>query len=385
MTITYKDLTSTRSDISNDSLIHMMRGLAILAVIIHHWILFMPHQSSINVNNQIAEILQIFAGTVVHIFFIISGWGLTLSYLKKEHFSWSAWVKRRFRKIILPYWLIVTLTFLLINMGHRLFPKFLESNYSWLSLISYLTFTRNFYSPGWSMNPTLWFMPVIVLLYAVFPILIRTLERYGIVALLIISAVITYGSITLCIIIGYPVTHQTALFLFYVIEFSFGILIGYMYHYNANLLNQLSNFKMFCLGIGFYAISFLMIKFWKLGSLYNDLFTALGVFLLTRYFCQWLHRLSKDIIIKILTLISKESYFMYLIHGALILFLIKPLLMRLPSYPLNSLTMILLSVVYCVFIFILARIISESVKLTTKLDDFVKSQKSSHSREGGSP
>ncbi|MBN1974557.1 MAG: acyltransferase, partial [Sedimentisphaerales bacterium] len=353
-----------KSFLHNNYQMDMVRGLAISAVVIHHWLLFISHQSSSNLTYNLTETIQDVMGTAVHLFFILSGWGITLSYLKKEHFSWSAWVKRRFRKIILPYWLIVILTFLLINMGHRLFPKFLESNYSWLSLISYLTFTRNFYSPGWDMNPTLWFMPVIVLLYAVFPVLIRTLERYGIVALLIISAVITYGSITLCVLAGYPVTHQSALFLFYVIEFSFGILIGYTYHYNANLLDQLSNFKMFCLGIGFYTISFLMIKFWKLGSLYNDLFTALGVFLLTIYFCQWLYRFSKDSMIKILTSISKESYLMYLIHGPLILFLIMPLLMRVPSYPLNSLTMILLSVVYCVFIFILALIISESIKLT---------------------
>jgi len=349
---------------SNSPQIHMLRGLAILAVIIHHWLLFMPHQSSAIFTYNAVGSIQIIAGTFVHIFFILSGWGLTLSYLQSGNFSWINWLLRRIRKIILPYYLIIVITFALVNAAHYLCPEFNHKSFSFLSLLSYFTFVRNFYSPGWELNPTLWFMPVIVLLYAVFPVFIRTLERYGIAALLIISAVITYGSITLCIIVGYPIEHQTALFLFYVIEFSLGIVIGYTYHSNTNLLNQLSNFKMFCLGMGFYTISFLMIKFWKPGSLYNDLFTALGVFLLTIYVCQWLYRFSKGNVIKILTSISKESYLMYLIHGPVILFLIKPLLIQSPSYPLNSLTMLLLGVGYCFFIFILARIISESIKLT---------------------
>jgi peptidoglycan/LPS O-acetylase OafA/YrhL len=46
------------------------------------------------------------AGTVVHLFFILSGCGLTVSYFRKGSVSWREWAKRRFRKIGVPYLII---------------------------------------------------------------------------------------------------------------------------------------------------------------------------------------------------------------------------------------------------------------------------------------
>ena len=49
----------------------MLRSLAILAVVIHHWLLFNPYSSSIRVFTNIADLIQTLAGTVVHLFFIL--------------------------------------------------------------------------------------------------------------------------------------------------------------------------------------------------------------------------------------------------------------------------------------------------------------------------
>ena len=102
------------------------------------------------------------------------------------------------------------------------------------------------YITGCFLNPTLWFMPVIIGLYLLFPFLVHTLEKRGPLLLLAISVLITYGSIAACIALGYPVSHQSALFSFFVIEFSLGMFIGYRLAFYPRTLGRLLGLKMFC-------------------------------------------------------------------------------------------------------------------------------------------
>jgi peptidoglycan/LPS O-acetylase OafA/YrhL len=62
----------------------MLRGFAVLAIVVHHWLLFDPFQGSILVFSSLAGIIRDVAGTMVHLFFILSGCGLTLSYFKRR-------------------------------------------------------------------------------------------------------------------------------------------------------------------------------------------------------------------------------------------------------------------------------------------------------------
>ena len=101
---------------------NMVRGIAVSAVVIHHWILFIPHQSSVSLFYTVAELTETLAGTAVHLFFILSGCGLTVSYFKRGDFSWKDWARRRVTRIIIPYWVIVSVTFLLANLGHYSSP-----------------------------------------------------------------------------------------------------------------------------------------------------------------------------------------------------------------------------------------------------------------------
>jgi peptidoglycan/LPS O-acetylase OafA/YrhL len=73
----------------------MLRSLAILAVVIHHWLLFNPYSSSVWIFTNTADLIQTLTGTVVHLFFILSGCGLTVSYFRKGSDSWREWAKRR--------------------------------------------------------------------------------------------------------------------------------------------------------------------------------------------------------------------------------------------------------------------------------------------------
>jgi len=342
----------------------MLRGFAVLAIVVHHWLLFDPFQGSILVFSSLAGIIRDVAGTMVHLFFILSGCGLTLSYFKRRQsssFSWIKWGNRRISKIVAPYWILVSFAFLLAGVSYFVFSGVFEHRYGLATLLAYLTFTGNFYAPGWSFNPTLWFMPVIIGLYVLFPFLVKVLEGCGTVFFVVVSLLITYGSISLCLLLRYPVAHQSALPLFYVIEFSAGMLIGDAILFHSQRFEHLASAKFLILGMALYVLSWGMTKYWTYGDAYNDLITAAGVFLITLYVSMWLIRLSPHKSVRLFTEISRESYVMYLIHGPIILYVMRPILRECSLLPLHPGAAIFCSFLYAAFIFVLARLISRPI------------------------
>ena len=201
-------------------------------------------------------------------------------------------------------------------------------------------------------------MPVLIGLYILFPILIKILRRLGINFLLGLSILVTYGSITLCKVLGFTISHQAAWPLFYTIEFTLGMAIGYVLCINPGRFSGLSAFKALFLGMFLYSFSAAMTRFWSSGSAYNDILTCGGVFLMALCVCQWLVQFAPQKCVRLLEQVGKESYIMYLIHGAIILFIVKPLMQTHEILPLNSLINIILSVFFCVSIFLLSWFIS---------------------------
>jgi peptidoglycan/LPS O-acetylase OafA/YrhL len=339
----------------------MMRGMAIIAIVIHHWLLFMPYENSI-----LATLIHTIAGTFVHLFFVLSGAGLTISYFQKRPFFWREWARRRFVRLVVPYWIIITSTFILVNVFHFAMPTSITKSYSWSVLLTYLTFLRNFYSPAWQLNPTFWFMPVILGLYILFPIFVKILEKYGAIVLLTISVLITYPSIYL--FFGLSTNHQSSISVFHLAEFSFGMSLGYLQLFHSEYFDRLKHFRFFCSGILFYMIAWAMARFWEYGPSYDDLLTAAGLSLIILFVCQRLKTLSPHNSVKLLTQFSKESYMMYLIHGPLILYLAKPIFISFIGPEPNSLIMIILSPIFCLIVFLLAKLLSSPINsLTSRL------------------
>lgn len=346
----------------------LLRGLAIICVVVHHWILFNPHQSSSRLFYDGVELIGTLAGTAVHLFFILSGYGLTISYLRSKDFSWKGWIERRIRKILVPYWVIVFVTFLLADTAHRLFPLESRVSFSYGSLLSYFTLARNFYSAGWELNPTLWFMPVIVGLYLLFPFLTLMLKNFGVLVLLGVSLFVTYASITLCLWNGHEVSHQSALPFFFLGEFALGMVLGHFLFSRPACLLRLLSWKYFAVGISCYFASWILTKAWEHGSEFNDLLTAIGVFIIalriSRLMCASFPHKS----IRVLQLISRHSYLMYLIHGALILYIFRPLFLHLGGKSMDSLTLIMLAGPFCFVVYVIALSISPAVNTIANLN-----------------
>lgn len=327
-----------------------------MGVVAHHWLLFVPYDGSVRVVALMAGLVRDLGGTCVHLFFLLSGCGLTISRLRQEDFRLGRWVRRRFEKIVVPYWAVIIATFCLANFvlyasGGR------GDGYSWLSLVSYLTFTRNHYEPAWAMNPTLWFMPVIVGLYVLFPVLVSILKKRGMGVFLVLAALMSYGSIALFRLSDYRIDHQSAVSLFFVLEFAMGIVLGFLAVLNPERLVSLVGTKSLMLGVGLYALSYLATKSFESGSLYNDPMTAASVLLVTINVWNRFLRNAGEKMRSVLDEVSKVSYIMYLIHGAVILYIAIPLLRETGALPLNPGVSMALAGIFVVVVFGLGRLL----------------------------
>jgi peptidoglycan/LPS O-acetylase OafA/YrhL len=304
----------------------MIRGLSVLCVMVHHWFLFLPGRSGYAFLSQSVDFVQTVGGTFVHLFFFLSGYGLAASYFNSNDFSWHSWSARRIRKIIVPYWIFITATFLLVNSAHWVSAQQFGSHYSFLSLFCYATFTRNFYPPCWDFNPTFWFMPVIFGLYLLFPILLWLLKKCGVRTFILVSVLITYGSILLFLLFGYEIVHNTALPFFFISPFAIGMALALTLKRQVHFLAKLSSPYALLLGVGFYFSSWLLIHAWDQGSTFNDTLTTAGLIFMCIPACKFVFHVFPGRFTDILTFCSKHSYLMYLLHGALILYVIKPVL-----------------------------------------------------------
>ncbi len=139
------------------------RGFSMLAVVLFHVLQPFAHGIWANAVS--------FGGAGVHVFVLISGFGLLLSCRRK---SLEGFYSRRFRSILVPYYVFVTAVFLL-NLVVPLYPR--DGAYALAGhLLLFKAFDESIIG---SFGYPLWFLSTIVQLYAVFPLLYRAYQRWG--------------------------------------------------------------------------------------------------------------------------------------------------------------------------------------------------------------
>ena len=94
---------------------------------------------STNLNGNALHIIHAYAASMVQVFFVISGYGLTHAFLMKDITHWGSWMQRRFSKIVVPYWILVTLTFAVVAFIPSYADKASRSGISW---VAYVLFFR---------------------------------------------------------------------------------------------------------------------------------------------------------------------------------------------------------------------------------------------------
>jgi peptidoglycan/LPS O-acetylase OafA/YrhL len=301
--------------------VDMLKGIAIVGVVFDHWI---PYWRVISSSPRYVLLERVPWGAPVELFFLLSGFGLMTSYLnRRPNWSWIRWAWRRLTKIVIPYWFAVAFTFVLGLLTSSVL-HWVNLQFSWMSLIAYLTFTRAFFPLSWPWNIALWFMPIIIGLYVCFPIMATFLVSSKKWIFLLVSSILTYGSIYLSFIIsGRYRGHHDSLFLFFILEFAVGMILAYARFKFPESFNKLIGLNSFFAGCAFCLLSWVVLTFVPGGNAYDDALVEIGSFLCLLNLI-WLIRISSKHLTEIFRNLVKRSYLIFLIHYPILAFVLGP-------------------------------------------------------------
>jgi peptidoglycan/LPS O-acetylase OafA/YrhL len=341
-----------------DRTLMLMRGIAVYGIMIENFLTFIPYENSPAMIAPIVQLAAAVGGTMVHVFFLLSGCGLWLSYKKRTRDNWRKWAYRRFRKIVWPYWLIVAAGFLIAVASRFVFHEGHAAQFTLETLLAYLTFTRNFVTAAHSVNPALWFMPVIFGLYLLFPVMAYIQTRFGSAMLLGCSITLTYASIAGFQLGGFPAGHQSAMPVFFTGEFALGMVWGHLWLKDGQSSGTPNNIGLLIVGLSAYSLSLLVTRQWTAGSDYNDLLTAIGIGAILMAACDRLRAVLPLRALNFIADSSRLSYLMYLIHGFVILYIALPIMQVTGLVRVNTLVVFLLSLAFCWMIYLMAKGVS---------------------------
>lgn len=133
-----------------------MKGFAILAIVFSHIGYFL------STDTRFLFPLSILAGVGVNLFLFLSGFGLTVSALKKPLPIWQFYIKR-LRKLFIPMWIVITVFFILdyfVLQKSYLFPEI------WKSYLGFFPVADLFKN----INSPLWYFTFILFYYLIFPL-----------------------------------------------------------------------------------------------------------------------------------------------------------------------------------------------------------------------
>ena len=190
------------------------RGFAILSVVVFHF-------ADFSVVGPASRAFA-FGAAGVHLFLLLAGFGLMLSRFSA---SPGEFYRRRFAKILVPYYLFVTLA-LLVNFIHPYYPG--AGCYAYFGhLFWYKMLDASIIG---SFGGQLWFVSTIVALYLVFPVLAWLLARFGAVRFVVAACVVSLVYWVTISVLGVAGNHAVQrFFLQYLWEFCLGMALGQAY------------------------------------------------------------------------------------------------------------------------------------------------------------
>lgn len=285
----------------------------------------------------------------VHLFFILSGFGLTLSALlvekKTDRIRWFGFIKKRFIRLYPSYWLILAI-YLLLNFFQY---------YSFLGLLK--TYVKG--AIFLDVIPATWYIPILLQLYLLFPFLFYFLKKLSIKNFLLLSLLVKTVSSAIIITtsllafdkilgFGYGGLAPGGIALTRLFEFCFGMAIAKHWFTHERTVDAFTVFQkpkaiilgifLECLGI-FLSLKYTAIRFIDhdipVGLFISDAFIGIGIFIISLNLVFLVDGLLKSKSKAWLDLISNGTYEAYLVHSIVLSYfltlLIKPSLQFLSS------------------------------------------------------
>lgn len=133
-----------------------MKGLAILAIIFSHIGYFL------SADKDFLWPMSVLAGVGVNLFLFLSGFGLTVSTLRKP-LSPLVFYYKRLRKLFIPLWVVISIFFL---MDYFLLQRVYPLAEIWKSFIGFYPLADLFDN----LNSPLWYFTLILFYYLIFPL-----------------------------------------------------------------------------------------------------------------------------------------------------------------------------------------------------------------------
>ncbi|CAN5867612.1 hypothetical protein BH18ACI4_BH18ACI4_12270 [soil metagenome] len=155
----------------------------------------------------------------VHVFITLGGFTLTYACLhRKQQLTWKQWFLKRAERILPAYWLVATAGFLVVCLVAMLTENVkrpLELSAAVWKWLADLTLLRNFSYKNMLADPNsaLWFIPLIVSLYLIFPWLYSSLAKHrGVktwakVSAAAVAVEIVYRAVAIYWLDGMPVAY----------------------------------------------------------------------------------------------------------------------------------------------------------------------------------
>lgn len=274
----------------------------------------------------------LFGGTGIHLFILLSGFGLYLSANKKP-LSYLSFLKKRLSKVYIPYIAIV-----LISAAVALFiPVYKSSLYALGGhVFLYKMFDESIVG---SYGYQLWFISMILQFYFAFHLILFFRRKTSAFWFIVISLLI---SISWSVLVAYLGNESmrvwNSFFLQYLWEFAVGIVLAERY-LRKKLNVKLSNLQILgvsILGCFFYAL--IALKGGSVGRLFNDIPALLGYSALA----VWLFRIQIKPINKFLLYVGEVSFSLFLIH----ILILELALQLFPAFPVYIVLILALGITF---------------------------------------
>jgi peptidoglycan/LPS O-acetylase OafA/YrhL len=283
-------------DLLSISITQELKGLAILGVIFCHIGYFL------STDHNFLFPLSIIAGISLNLFLFLSGFGLTMSALKKDT-SIPKFYKKNLLKLYTPFWISLIILFLMSFLVAHV-------DYSFSYIIKSLTGIFNTADIFHDINSPLWYFTFIIFYYLLFP-LVFSKKKPWISAIIIFIITLIISKLNLNIIRGVNDLHIT-----HILAFPIGMIFANILS-NTKITEKIKNnmarmnrYFLIILSVIFVSIFALLAYFSGVGhgALVEQTVSIIAMLSLVAFF------VIKKFEIKLFYILGLYSYEIYLIH-----------------------------------------------------------------------
>jgi len=257
----------------------------------------------------------------VDVFVLVSGFSLVLS-LQGKPLETGKFLKRRFLRILWPFWTIAWLSYPVLWAIGTLTNSYIPNLWNFFAAATFpllFDFDAKLLLP---INGPWWFVSLILSFAFIFPFLWRSLHRWGMRNLVLVSLLITliyrtlavyhFGGHPTYVVIDTPANWFPFLaFISKLSTFVFGMVVGKLYTQGQGPFFWKAR-RALLIGMPLYAVGFISQFYW-VGWIVADLITPLGLILCAMVLLQRLSRFPYLAGLMLKT--GTYSYSFFLIHN----------------------------------------------------------------------